>query len=161
MQTTGTKTCKRCGVEKPLDDFWHHTTPSRDGSKAWRYPQSNCLACEKIVKAGRYQKNRVRDDANHRRWGQQNPDRYEFSRAQTSARHRGVTEFMSFEEWCQISAATVCHWCGLTLHRSFRNIDHIRPVAFGGQHTADNVVMACANCNARREWERKTKKEVS
>lgn len=66
---------------------------------------------------------------------------------------------MTIEEWQEVRAATSCHWCALPLHPSFTNIDHIRPLAFGGQHTKENVVMACANCNMRREWERKSKYE--
>lgn len=155
---TGLRTCSKCGTEKPLDDFYVNRCAQNGSSKKpWAGPRPECIACHKTINAERYQRKREQYDATKRRWSEKNPDRHDFSKAQTGARTRGATEFMSFPEWLDISKATECHWCGLALHRSFRNIDHIRPLAFGGQHTADNVVMTCANCNMRREWERKTK----
>jgi 5-methylcytosine-specific restriction endonuclease McrA len=33
------------------------------------------------------------------------------------------------------------------LGRSFPELDHVRPLFWGGPHTADNLVPACLSCN--------------
>src|SRR5262249_37448625 len=116
-----------------------------------------CADCHKKVRANRFQARKHLYDPARKRWYVENLDRVDFSRARTRARKAGATEFMSFEEWTTFRASTQCHWCGLDLHISFRTIDHVRPLVYGGQHTVDNVVASCWNCNMRREWERKTK----
>jgi 5-methylcytosine-specific restriction endonuclease McrA len=40
-----------------------------------------------------------------------------------------------------------CQYCG---SKKQLTIDHIIPRSKGGQHTWDNVVIACANCNSRK-----------
>jgi 5-methylcytosine-specific restriction endonuclease McrA len=40
-----------------------------------------------------------------------------------------------------------CQYCGSTRHLT---IDHVLPRSKGGAHTWDNVVSACAKCNARK-----------
>ena len=72
------------------------------------------------------------------------------------AKKAGAVVTLTHDEWRAINAETECHWCGLALHESFRNIDHIVPLVEGGEHSKSNLVSACANCNMRREWERKT-----
>jgi 5-methylcytosine-specific restriction endonuclease McrA len=73
------------------------------------------------------------------------------------AREVGALVTLTHDEWRAINAETACHWCGLALHESFRNIDHIVPLVEGGEQSKGNLVSACANCNMRREWERKMK----
>jgi len=72
------------------------------------------------------------------------------------AKKAGAVVTLTHDEWRAINAETECHWCGLALHESFRNIDHLVPLVEGGEHSKSNLVSACANCNMRREWERKT-----
>ncbi len=40
-----------------------------------------------------------------------------------------------------------CQYCG---HRKDLTIDHVIPRSKGGQHTWDNVVIACGSCNSRK-----------
>ena len=80
----------------------------------------------------------------------------DFWRAKARAKKKGATQFMSVEEWESIKASHSCHWCGMGLHLSFTHTDHVIPLCEGGQNTVENVVMSCANCNLKREWERKT-----
>ena len=92
-------------------------------------------------------------------WRRNNPERAMFIRQKSSARSRGATEFMPAAEFTVLWRERHCHWCGCELHDSFRWFDHIIPLCYGGQHTFANVVASCANCNIRREWERKRSKE--
>jgi len=73
------------------------------------------------------------------------------------AKKRGARITLTLAEWQEVYFGTECHWCGGALHRSFTHVDHIVPLADGGEHSRSNLVTACANCNMRRKWERHTK----
>jgi hypothetical protein len=107
--------------------------------------------------AERFQQNKEKWGPTRERWYRSNRLRGSFTSARTRARRAGATQFMSLEQWTELRKQTHCHWCSCELKRPFTNVDHIRPLAWGGQHTAENVVLACANCNMEREWHRKTK----
>jgi 5-methylcytosine-specific restriction endonuclease McrA len=40
-----------------------------------------------------------------------------------------------------------CAYCGCTLTSKTREFDHVQPLAQGGTHTADNLVVTCRPCN--------------
>jgi hypothetical protein len=68
MTAAASKTCTRCGVDKPLDDFSPHTTTS-DGRASW------CRPC-----AAAHNRERRRAD----------PERRNRDRQINSARHRAL-----------------------------------------------------------------------
>ena len=121
------------------------------------YPRGDCKLCNNAANRQRfaerylstYREKRIATYAANLRLN-------DFWRARTRARRRGATQFMSLEEWETLRSSKSCHWCGLELHPSFSHMDHVVPLSEGGQHTVENVVLACANCNMRRDWERKT-----
>ena len=43
-----------------------------------------------------------------------------------------------------------CMYCGVTLNRNNRQIDHIYPVEFGGENEDSNLQALCGPCNARK-----------
>ena len=47
-----------------------------------------------------------------------------------------------------------CSYCHADTARPDREIDHVWPLARGGSHTEDNLVMACAACNIRKSAKR-------
>jgi 5-methylcytosine-specific restriction endonuclease McrA len=53
----------------------------------------------------------------------------------------------------------VCRWCGVDCSSDF-HIDHVIPLARGGQHVTENLCIACPTCNVRKhaklpeEWQR-------
>jgi len=155
MTSTAERQCRDCGEVKALDDFRLTTTKSRSGEKSWTYRRPECVRCHKAANAARFQSRKHLWQPARDRWYLRNFEKTDFHHAQTRARKAGATAFLSFEEWLVLRANKNCHWCECELHPSFRNVDHVQPLAFGGQHTAENVVMSCANCNQRREWERK------
>jgi 5-methylcytosine-specific restriction endonuclease McrA len=66
------------------------------------------------------------------------------------ARLRGLRSTLTNEEWADIRKwfGNACAYCLCTdrpLH-----IEHVIPVANGGEHTAENVVPACDRCNGRK-----------
>lgn len=51
-------------------------------------------------------------------------------------------------EW-SISKAKICYWCGVKCPDNY-HIDHYQPLAKGGLHELDNLVIACATCNMQK-----------
>lgn len=47
------------------------------------------------------------------------------------------------------SAEPVCYWCGADCRSGFE-VDHYVALSKGGTHTADNLVVACPDCNRRK-----------
>lgn len=153
-----TQKCKNCGVEKPITDFPMTSTRGvKGGTTLFRYARRTCKPCFKVAMAERFQRRKEAWRPNRERWYVKNWQSAKYSKTMACARKRGATEFMSKEEWAALIQQKHCHWCGMELHLSFTHADHVRPLVWGGQHTADNVVLSCANCNQRREWERKIK----
>lgn len=139
---TGMRFCAECGAHKPLDDFPMTTTKSSDGSKSWSYPRVQCITCFTAIKSRQYAAKRLQRS---------------YLSSCSAAKRRGATQFLSFDEWRALNAVTACHWCSMSLQRSFTQFDHVLPLSRGGQHTADNLVASCANCNMSRLWEMQTK----
>jgi 5-methylcytosine-specific restriction endonuclease McrA len=44
----------------------------------------------------------------------------------------------------------LCRYCGVRLTRATGTLDHVVPLSLDGEHTADNIVMACRPCNHRK-----------
>jgi hypothetical protein len=44
----------------------------------------------------------------------------------------------------------LCHYCGKQLTRLTATLDHVEPIAEGGDNSIDNLVTACLDCNAKR-----------
>jgi 5-methylcytosine-specific restriction endonuclease McrA len=50
-----------------------------------------------------------------------------------------------------------CHYCGIETERwdggwkaKLTTLDHVIPISKGGDHTMDNCVIACGDCNSRK-----------
>ena len=151
--------CRLCGVDKPADDFYVVTNKGRkSGKRAWTYHRTECKKCNNAATRARHVKNYERDRATMARHYKANNGHggaYDFWRAASCARRRGATQFCTEQEWADLRKGTACAWCEVGLHPSFTHVDHVIPLCEGGQHTRDNLVLSCANCNVRREWERK------
>lgn len=44
-----------------------------------------------------------------------------------------------------------CAYCGAAIRSDNREFDHVQPLAKGGTHTADNLVVACRPCNRAKK----------
>ena len=65
----GEKTCKKCGLIKPLHQF-HAASAMRDGHR------NECRTCWRAVCRARYRKDPKRAIANVQKWREENPDKY-------------------------------------------------------------------------------------
>jgi 5-methylcytosine-specific restriction enzyme A len=160
LYDTALRTCSKCGETKALDDFHMNSAASKDGTTIWRRRRPECTACTKVAHAERFQRRKEVWEPKRHAWYMANYAKTSWMSAKYRAKKAGATEFLSLDEWIDLKrSTTTCHWCAITLHESFTNVDHVRPLVWGGQHTRDNLVLACANCNVKRDWERKTKYE--
>lgn len=54
-----------------------------------------------------------------------------------------------------VRGASACVYCGVSLSKLNRVVDHMEPISAGGIHSASNVAQACWDCNAskgRKTW---------
>lgn len=53
--------------------------------------------------------------------------------------------------WQQKLAQGVCYYCGQQVKPSQLTMDHIVPIARGGQSSKGNVVTTCKECNTKKK----------
>lgn len=157
--------CHRCSETKPAEDFYLSAKYEKKSDR-YRYrpaPRSYrnvwCKTCKSAYDRKRRQDNPELFAAQRlAKYLRELPEgKNAYRSAVARAKSKGALITLTLEEWQEICASEACHWCSATLHRSFRHIDHIVPLAKGGEHTKSNLVASCANCNQRRRWEQITK----
>lgn len=142
------KACGTCGEEKPVGEF-NKRTRSKDGY------QAKCRACQIVHKRETLAANPERQRAFNRedvaRWRKRNPEKAREHRRAANhrrrARKRGATPEMFtaaelFALWVEVEA-WACVYCGAP----FEHVDHVQPLARGGDHALWNLVPSCAACN--------------
>ena len=53
--------------------------------------------------------------------------------------------------WKEKIASGVCHYCEKKFKPKELTLDHLVPIARGGESTRNNVVPACNECNAKKK----------
>lgn len=69
-------------------------------------------------------------------------------RARRKDRIRGGATPAETRAWMN-EQRKICYWCGRGCKGDF-HIDHYEPLSRGGRHALDNLVIACAPCNLRK-----------
>jgi 5-methylcytosine-specific restriction endonuclease McrA len=73
---------------------------------------------------------------------------------------RKARDLRQSQWWKRRCAKGICHYCGRPAQPSELTMDHVVPLARGGNTAKGNVVPACKACNNRKkqllpmEWER-------
>jgi 5-methylcytosine-specific restriction endonuclease McrA len=49
-----------------------------------------------------------------------------------------------------LDQAAGCAYCGIRLDNAGKTLDHMQPLALGGAHSLDNLLVACLACNAKK-----------
>lgn len=147
------KACTKCEGVKPLDEF-HRSKTGSDGRK------SQCKTCARASANAWDAENRERNKAAAREYRNANRD----SVLQYHRNRRKASPHVAWEEGYKRRAVEYgfepviesftrdeliakygdqCYHCG----GSFEELDHLRPVRFGGHHTLENCVPSCQPCN--------------
>lgn len=53
--------------------------------------------------------------------------------------------------WKQKVSKGICHYCGQMFKPSELTMDHLVPLARGGESSKNNLVPACKECNAKKK----------
>jgi 5-methylcytosine-specific restriction endonuclease McrA len=169
----GTRTCTKCNERLPISSF-HKDKSATDGLKA------TCKKCrinrvkdwyqdniqERREKASSRRKNNVESER------QKDNERYERDREKrialaTEHSHRRRARKLNTVVEKGISVlslkkkhGTQCHYClkemdfskgvGRKFNSDMATIEHLIPLARGGEHTFENTVLACRFCNISR-----------
>lgn len=182
----GTRTCALCEKRLPIDQF-HKDKTATDGYR------SRCKACRINHVKNWYQDNRERQSTKEKVRRQANPEKYaekeaeryikdrekrinlatEHSHRRKARKLKTVVEKGISKKSLKKKHGTKCYYCqkemdfsvgtGRKFNRDMATIEHLIPLARGGQHTWENTVLACRHCNisknAKTEDEFDTYKE--
>jgi 5-methylcytosine-specific restriction endonuclease McrA len=128
---TSSRACCTCGVAVPAD------------RKCRR-----CVDCQRLYFARWKAENRARLAEAKADYYRANQDRQAAWGADWRARRAGVRGALSDEQRAAIWAAFDgrCAYCGA----GATTLDHLVPLARGGDHSAENTAPACLSCNASK-----------
>lgn len=172
-----TKQCRCCKRELPRSDFFARAS-NKDGLYSYcracniikvqayqRRPEIKArkreydrervarLKDDLAAKAReRYKVTREQKLENARRWSELNPEKRKAISQSYKHRRRSIErQGMSgrqLADWKR-EQTKVCHWCGAKCARAY-HVDHYVPLSKGGKHEAENLVIACRDCNYRK-----------
>lgn len=174
MSDPTTKTCRKCGADKPLSDFPRNTT-TRDRLSCWckkcHNTATNTSARRDIERYReyhrQYDRNYNRTSEKRRKWRQMDrqrkPDHYRqmhkrsmstpsaraLRRIRNAQRRAGIGDGRLRRELIglrQKQQRGKCYWCGALLDSSY-HLDHVIPISRGGTNDPSNLVLACPPCN--------------
>lgn len=133
----------------------------RENSRRYRERhREEVLAFQKAYRAA----NPARCREWEKKWRRKNPDNIKDRCHRRRARLAAVTKADCTARISILKQERFCHWCCEFMPPSTATIDHVIPLARGGNHEPDNLVAACGSCNYSRgdklisEWEWKSAK---
>lgn len=147
--------CNQCNTEYPLSAFPRFTRVSRKTDERVYYHNHTCKECLYQERRKKRRDNPERHRQYDRRSYQRNREQVIKRKMQLNARRRarmyqsGTIENIHVEVIIERDGL-VCYLCQRELDRSEVTIDHVIPLARGGEHSYENVRVACNLCNARK-----------
>jgi len=168
------KTCSICGVPKDCTEFQRDRS-KKDGLRSAckscvsrrkavynsEHREQNRRCCREWYEVHKTEISLSRHERNKRdplpsrervrRWRLANPHK-EFNK---TARRRMLTgrDEISKEQWlfCIASTNWSCFYCGLSLVKGNRTLDHVVPLSKGGSNSTTNLVPSCKPCNFSKQ----------
>jgi hypothetical protein len=166
----GTRTCSQCNQRLPISEF-HKDKNATDGYR------SKCKKCRISNVQSWYSDNRERQSTREKIRRRSNPEKYaekealryekdkdkrlllatEHSHLRKARKKKVRTERGISKLSLKKIFGTKCYYCGIEMdfstgsgrkfNRSMATIEHLIPLAKGGEHTFENTVLACRHCN--------------
>lgn len=125
----GFQNCRACYKEFPLtSDFFIRSVTRPNGFA------SRCRPCRAAAVRDSYRRNPLK------------AMQYSHQRRAREANAGGKLTATDIERKFK-SQAGKCHWCGKELKLGNWQVDHLIPLARGGNNSPENVVCACQPCN--------------
>lgn len=170
MSDSTTKHCSKCGVDKPLTEFdraaygdGHHSQCKkcrRAISRDWKRRNKDRIREYERQNYPRFYQMRqewVRKNREHhlamRRARDNNPARRLYCRLRMHARRIGKNSTVTREEInALMERQKRCYYCKKCFSEKNKpTLDHVIPLAKGGQHVISNIVLACLSCNCQKQ----------
>lgn len=138
---------------KELSRRWRKNNLERykNNLKRW-YSENKERVC---LKSRKYQKDH-RDERRtyHKKWRDKNPDKIKARSQQrdslkraSSSNLRGIKDFV---KRVRSKRFATCYYCEEQTPSKGCHFDHIIPLIKGGPHSAENLCVACPDCNRRK-----------
>ena len=147
------RTCKECQSRRYA--AWHLTNLEHAKAYSAAYYRANAEHLKTKQRAYRVRANPEDLKAYHATYRLDNPEIIKAANRRHNARKRGavINDFTN-AQWIELQAVyhhqcaycpPGCKACRNKTHKLTQ--DHITPLSKGGDHTASNIVPACAQCN--------------
>lgn len=166
----GTRTCSQCEQRLPINEF--HKDKTATGGR-----RSKCKGCRIGLVKDWYQVNKERQSGRERKRRRTNVEKYaekealryikdrekriglatEHSHRRKARKLKTVIEKGISKSALKKKFGTKCYYCekemdfsvgvGRKFNRDMATIEHLIPLARGGEHTWENTVLACRHCN--------------
>lgn len=166
----GTRTCSECNLRLPITDF-HKDKNATDGYR------SKCKKCRITKVKKWYLENQKRQSGREKARRRSNPEKYaekealryekdrekrialatEHSHLRKARKKKAKTERGITKLALRRKFGSKCYYCGIEMdfsvgsgrkfNRKMATIEHLVPLARGGEHTWENTVLACRHCN--------------
>jgi len=148
------KTCRVCGVELVVGENWYPSRAPRrdyickqcDAEKSRRWREANPEKTREY--SHRYREahpEKARE--NGRRWQKANPEKTRERCRRHHARKCNTTIKPVDERAVYELNGHMCIYCGAA---DDLQLDHVIPLAWGGAHCEENLVVACRSCNSSK-----------
>jgi 5-methylcytosine-specific restriction endonuclease McrA len=72
--------------------------------------------------------------------------------AHINRERRKARELRQSQWWKNLRATNRCHYCRQSFSAKELTMDHIVPLARGGQSTKSNIVPCCKSCNTQKKY---------
>lgn len=172
------KTCRRCKIEKPIDEFsrvarlthgrnswcracWkeykHARRQGRDGEIERAYCKTYYLERKQYFREKRqrwYRQNKEHQREHYRAWRRTPIGRAAMLRGTNARRIRlaqVVNDLTNKQLADLLGRAKRCAYCKRPFTKQrYKTIDHVIPLSKGGAHTLSNLTVACKSCNSSK-----------
>lgn len=127
-----------------------HPDRALEASRAWK--KRNPIKVK--IASYRYNKSRV-----YKTWHINNPNWVRLKGSRRRAKVRAGTVSPNIIEQLLLSQDNYCNylWCNADLHFTGFHLDHIMPLALGGEHKDSNLQILCPSCNLSKHAKHPTK----
>lgn len=126
---------------KKTMDFWVKNNPDKIKAKDERYRKANRQKRNEITKQFLAQNPQYPGE-----WRKKNPDKVKANRIRRRARVRSAKTFLVSEKDIKKLLSKPCAYC----NKQSEHLDHVIPLAKGGDHSIGNLIGACSKCNASK-----------
>lgn len=128
------KTCTRCEVEKPVEEFYG-------------IERSRCKECERVEASERMK--RYNGTFRGKASGALQTSKKAVRRIERET-GRKIKDDLTLLDVAFVLSFPQCSYCGEDIPEADRTLDHITPLKDGGANTFSNITQACRSCNSRK-----------